>query len=103
MILLKKDGEDMTKQPVKIKVELSADDSVIIKKEEHEVIKITTQTNNIDLKELYDNLNFSLSDNYIIDESTKKLEQPTKDSEKLFNNVIDFMKNVVTEISKIER
>lgn len=96
-MLLRKGGSDMQNQAYNILID---GDSIIITKNGQQIYKILLSTKSINLKELYDNMQVDINDNYVYENEIKKIDEPKKDIERVFNNTFDFFNSLLVELNK---
>ncbi len=74
-------------------------DAINIIKDEKNVITITLDNKVIDIKQLYDNMEVELDDQYYFAKGLKRFEKPQNDGERIFNNTFDFLSSLLVSLN----
>jgi hypothetical protein len=90
----------MSKQTYNININA---DFIEIKKHGHQISIVKLATKTIDLKTLYNNMQVQIDDELVLENSVKKYSPPKNDSERIYNNIYDFLKSLIDGLnSKLE-
>lgn len=65
------------------------------------IATVSIADNDINIKTLYQKMKPEQSDKYEIESSTRKIEKPHQDIERLFNNLYDFMRDLINELNTV--
>lgn len=87
----------MTKQVYNI---VNDEDFIQILKNEDVVYCVSIKSKTIDLAELYNKMKVDINDKYFFAQGLKKVESPENDSERIFNNVYDFISSLLGTLDK---
>lgn len=87
----------MTKQlyDVQIKEEI-----ICIIKNGSVIYSISVNDKSINLKELYDKMAINIDDEMEVQEDFKKIEDPKNDTERVYNNTIDFVSRLLFSVNE---
>lgn len=76
------------------------DDSVKIWKNNVEIYCVLIESKSINLKQLYDNMSVDINDEYFFENGLNKVDVPKSDVERIFNNIYDFLAQLLVELGK---
>ena len=87
----------MTKQVYNI---LIRQDSIqIIKNDDVAVYEVLNKVKSINLAELYNSMEVDINDEYSLAQGLKIIESPQNDSERIFNNIFDFIDSLLMSLN----
>ena len=85
----------MTKQVYSI---IREDEKINIYKNAKVIYSILVADKSINLMELYNNMNIDIEDDIVLEHPFEKIDEPTDDADRIYNNTIDFMDRLLKSI-----
>ena len=75
------------------------EDRIEITKNEELIYSVSVEVKTLNLLELYNNMGIELEDGIYMKKTLEPIQDPKNDSERIYNNVIDFFNNLLVSIS----
>ena len=75
------------------------EDKLVITKNGDNVVEIPIIDKTLSLSSFYDNMKISVDDNYSLSNKLKKYEKPIDDKQRIFNNIYDFLNELIQPLN----
>lgn len=95
--LLERGGKGMPNQVYNILIQ---DENIQILKSGNIIYEVSIKNKTLNLAELYNRMSVDINDEYFYVEGLSKIESPQNDSERIFNNTLDFMSSLLVALNK---
>ena len=87
----------MTKQLYEVQIQ---EETIYIIKNGSAIYSIALKDKSINLKELYDKMEINIEDEIEVGEDVKNIENPKNDTERVYNNTIDFLNRLFVSVNE---
>lgn len=79
---------------------IRTEDTIDIYKDDNLIYSISVSEKSINLKELYLNMDVKIDDDIRVKKQFEKVESPQNDSERIYNNTIEFMNKLLYSVGE---